>query len=720
MTQLVEEHFFEIIEVFYLIVGHTHNPLDQWFSVLSKAIRKADFIGSVLALHEIYKLVHKEDTDKTINGAAKVIQLETYHDWRAYYDPVRNENIHHYNIPHLFKFERDPQSGVGYMQYQLLSPPSGAKWVSKWLPPKVSFSFADNEKENLDRTNSIELQKFMIFDGRENVCKALGVPTDATILDVMTSNESTRHNIGNALESIQLVERIEKSAIGEMEVRMDIEAGEEEEVNKNIASKGIKLTQDMLRYIDDEMVRNNSVKSANIVWLKRSRNPDALSTRPDILPNPLLWRQIVAADRLEENDRFSKKEKSIAKSRLIAFDRGVSDMVSTAKNILSLVHDGRIERAESDDISKATRKFTHAALTSREIEFYQNISSPKFINENAERLLQIELRKPWVLLNLPAETELQIARRDTIRQQRLQQQAEIEARLRKSLIRRGEEEYNPDHQVIEFDGVKLLSTTDISTMKKKDLQTLAKGHIRGFSVMSHNDLRQALLTYINANPGKLSVSSFEIPTVAPSVDQTTESESLFNSAVTIEEEELEVKECSVQECEEICGEQKCNVCELWYCMVLHKSHESHLQMQLRDNKIPKVGSMAWDLPKQIIPNESIQNNHDAITSSNNSSSKRQKISNESNSNNMDIPSHRVLNAANDVSNIIEKADSSSSYDTLYDSLYEVLNYPSYDVEFLYTLSSYLEIDININRNNSKRVTKVMVLDSFINSLLESR
>ena len=188
MTQLVEEHFFDIIKVFYLIVGHTHNPLDQWFSVLGKAIKKADFIGSVLALHELYKLAHREDTDKASTGAAKVVQMKTYHDWRAYYDPVRNENIHHYNIPHLFKFERDPQSGVGYMQYQLLSPPAGANWISKWLPPKLPLSPTNSEDVHLDRTGSIGLTKFMIFDGKENVCNALGIATDATIFDVITSN----------------------------------------------------------------------------------------------------------------------------------------------------------------------------------------------------------------------------------------------------------------------------------------------------------------------------------------------------------------------------------------------------------------------------------------------------------------------------------------------------------------------------------------------------
>ena len=181
-------------------------------------------------------------------------------------------------------------------------------------------------------------------------------------------------------------------------------------------------------------------------------------------------------------------------------------------------------------------------------------------------------------------------------------------------------------------------------------------------------------------------------------------------------EDLIVKECSVQECEELCDPTKCNICELWYCKRLHESHESHLQMQLKYNKIPKVGSMKWDYPQQVLSNEVHENTMDTATSNNNSMNKRRKYSNESEFN-MDIFSHRVRNVANDIVNIL-KNPNDSNYDILHDALYDILNYPSYDVEFLYTLFAYFEIDINITRNN-KRVTKVMVLDSFINSLLES-
>ena len=43
ISDLIERGYYDEIEVFFLIVGHTHNKLDQWFSVLSKAIKGAHF-----------------------------------------------------------------------------------------------------------------------------------------------------------------------------------------------------------------------------------------------------------------------------------------------------------------------------------------------------------------------------------------------------------------------------------------------------------------------------------------------------------------------------------------------------------------------------------------------------------------------------------------------------------------------------------------------------
>jgi len=118
---LVEEGYFEEIELFYLVVGHTHNRLDQWFSVLSKAIANSEYIGSVIALHSLYMIAHQEkEKDKR---PSRVEQLYCYHDWAEYLAPVINDKIKHYQVPHRTKFSR--VNGKCIMQYMLFSPEYG-------------------------------------------------------------------------------------------------------------------------------------------------------------------------------------------------------------------------------------------------------------------------------------------------------------------------------------------------------------------------------------------------------------------------------------------------------------------------------------------------------------------------------------------------------------------------------------------------------------------
>jgi len=62
-------------------VGHTHNHLDQEFSVLSRPIFKAEFIASPDALLKLYSTAHK-DVRPLINR-----QIHAVADYTQYYAP---------------------------------------------------------------------------------------------------------------------------------------------------------------------------------------------------------------------------------------------------------------------------------------------------------------------------------------------------------------------------------------------------------------------------------------------------------------------------------------------------------------------------------------------------------------------------------------------------------------------------------------------------------
>jgi hypothetical protein len=392
MSQLVEECYFDKIEVFYLIVGHTHNILDQWFSVLSKSIRAADFIGSVLALHALYKIAHDE-TEKG-KRPSDCYQLTTYRDYRKYYNPVRNVSIHNYGLPHRTKFELDKHFGVAYYQYMFQSPQHGSTHLEKWQPTRPLL------RANLMNQNgNILLRPFSTVSGEVAVLEELGVDCSGDIPSSI-NRESTAQKYVQAASVLPILRRLEKEAIGETIERLNQEA------ESGVSEEKIKLSTAALKAIDDEMTKNNSSCEGNIVWLKRSNreDPQWLEKPQDVLPNPKLWRNILEQeDDASSNRKHNATDITEARKRLLAFTRAASDMAATANEVLALVASSGIPVDEyEDDIVIATRKFRQRCLTKREVQFYESIKSVKLITATAERRALEEEKRPWRLLNLPA------------------------------------------------------------------------------------------------------------------------------------------------------------------------------------------------------------------------------------------------------------------------------------------------------------------------------
>jgi len=63
---LVESQVFKQVFIHFLITGHTHCVIDQYFSVLSYKIIGAKFIGSPLALHNLLKTAHNEESQRPL------------------------------------------------------------------------------------------------------------------------------------------------------------------------------------------------------------------------------------------------------------------------------------------------------------------------------------------------------------------------------------------------------------------------------------------------------------------------------------------------------------------------------------------------------------------------------------------------------------------------------------------------------------------------------
>jgi hypothetical protein len=92
-SALVEGFKFSKIYINFLIVGHTHASIDQFFSTLSKAIQATSFIGTSTALMHLF-MMDRSRTKNTLNfkiGMAR--QIEVYYDYIALFAPYVNTHI---------------------------------------------------------------------------------------------------------------------------------------------------------------------------------------------------------------------------------------------------------------------------------------------------------------------------------------------------------------------------------------------------------------------------------------------------------------------------------------------------------------------------------------------------------------------------------------------------------------------------------------------------
>lgn len=98
VSLLIELGHIDCAYMNFLIVGHTHDSLDQIFSVLSNKINDS-VIATIPAMHELYSSAHSDYHERPWY----VLQLEVVHDWSGFFSPFINTRISRHSLPHRFK-----------------------------------------------------------------------------------------------------------------------------------------------------------------------------------------------------------------------------------------------------------------------------------------------------------------------------------------------------------------------------------------------------------------------------------------------------------------------------------------------------------------------------------------------------------------------------------------------------------------------------------------
>jgi hypothetical protein len=96
LSLLVERHDFDTIKVNFLIVGHTHCIVDQYFSTLSQKIRACEFIGTPMALKHLFDI--KNDEKSVYKPPLINRQLDVFYDLWTPFEPYINKKIKFYQV----------------------------------------------------------------------------------------------------------------------------------------------------------------------------------------------------------------------------------------------------------------------------------------------------------------------------------------------------------------------------------------------------------------------------------------------------------------------------------------------------------------------------------------------------------------------------------------------------------------------------------------------
>ena len=254
---LIELFAFDEVEIAFLIVGHTHASIDQYFSVIAKAIRKAHFIGTPMALLELIRRCHESSWQQK----AVIREIKVYYDLKSMFEPYRNKRIKYFGIPHIFRFT--PSFGhVAIMEYK--------NFVrDRFMPPKPIAPISDMKSfQNNTGSESIFIPELAAVNGSSALTEFLGLGTSST----STSNISTvaprsMHDMLRNTEKIDLLKYV-NSLLDDFEA-ISIRSIQQQEARMHDEAEGLPV-QKFYHYRADmqrKMMNQNTSTEGYIIWL---------------------------------------------------------------------------------------------------------------------------------------------------------------------------------------------------------------------------------------------------------------------------------------------------------------------------------------------------------------------------------------------------------------------------------------------------------------------
>lgn len=171
---------FDTIQINYLIVGHTHGPIDQYFSVLSYKLYAQSFVGSPMALQCLFSECENPQI---------IRQIWVHRDWKSWLLPCLNTHLKLISLPHVILFTLE--LGISILQHKAFSS------KPDFLPLKPHGIQVITDKDRLlesFESYPLRLEELGLFGGFDSLHKALigtACTTESLIRDKEQNTNST-------------------------------------------------------------------------------------------------------------------------------------------------------------------------------------------------------------------------------------------------------------------------------------------------------------------------------------------------------------------------------------------------------------------------------------------------------------------------------------------------------------------------------------------------
>ena len=277
LSLLVQQNFVDVFEINFLIVGHTHGHIDQFFSTVSTKLHRAKVILSSLAWRNLLNNCINTENKPLVNR-----KISLYYDYKKWLHPIINQKIKYFQIPHVFQLKS--VCGIPVCVYKMFST------STEWLPmePKLTVR---NTDEIINCSLPIRLEKLCIVGGEKIfIDKVVGESTaNMTLAQALSTGAAKRAESCNTV--LPYIINVEHKCILGATVQMDAEcdfgylqrrvSSEYSDLGNEIANGS--LVFDALRVIQENIKSAGNKESGYVMWLDFTKILDInfMSTHPE-------------------------------------------------------------------------------------------------------------------------------------------------------------------------------------------------------------------------------------------------------------------------------------------------------------------------------------------------------------------------------------------------------------------------------------------------------